>query len=58
MIASALLLFSFNVDVIMGIPSGFVEGDYLFGITVGVVDDENVDINFNYDCILNYNFNI
>ena len=43
MIASALLLllFSFNVDVIMGIPPGFVEGDYLFGRTVGVVDDEN-----------------
>ena len=41
MIVSALLLFSFNVDVIMGIPPGFVEGDYLFGRTVGVVDDEN-----------------
>jgi hypothetical protein len=42
MIASTLLLlFSFNVDVIMGIPPGFVEGDYLFGRTVGVVDDEN-----------------
>jgi hypothetical protein len=42
----------------MGIPPGFVKGDYLWGRTVGVVDDENVDINFNYDCILNYNFNI
>jgi len=41
MIASALLLFSFNVDIIMGIPLGFVEGDYLFGRTVGIVDDEN-----------------
>jgi hypothetical protein len=41
MIASTLLLFSFNVDVIMGIPPGFVEGDYLFGRTVGIVDDEN-----------------
>ncbi|MGZ8890067.1 MAG: hypothetical protein ACXW0J_01545, partial [Nitrososphaeraceae archaeon] len=41
MIASALLLFSFNVDVIMGIPADFVEGDYLFGRTVGIVDDEN-----------------
>jgi hypothetical protein len=41
MIASTLLLFSFNVDIIMGIPPGFVEGDYLFGRTVGIVDDEN-----------------
>ncbi len=41
MIASALLLFSFNVDVIMGIPADFVKGDYLFGRTVGIVDDEN-----------------
>ena len=41
MIASALLLFSFNVDVIMGIPADLVEGDYLFGRTVGIVDDEN-----------------
>ena len=40
MIAGALLLFSFNVDVIMGIPPGFVEGDYLFGKTVGVVDEK------------------
>ena len=41
MIAGALLLFSFNVDVIMGIPADLVEGDYLFGRTVGIVDDEN-----------------
>ena len=41
MIASGLLLFSFNVDVIMGIPPGMVEGDYLFGRTVGIVDDED-----------------
>jgi hypothetical protein len=40
MIAGALLLFSFNVNVIMGIPPGFVKGDYLFGRTVGIVDDE------------------
>ena len=40
-IASGLLLFSFNVDVIMGIPADLVEGDYLFGRTVGIVDDEN-----------------
>ena len=41
MIAGALLLFSFNVDVIMGIPADVVKGDYLFGRTVGIVDDEN-----------------
>jgi hypothetical protein len=41
MIASGLLLFSFNVDVIMGIPADLVKGDYLFGRTVGIVDDEN-----------------
>ena len=40
-IAGALLLFSFNVDVIMGIPADIVKGDYLFGRTVGIVDDEN-----------------
>lgn len=41
MIASTLLLFSFNVDVIMGIPADLVKGDYLFGRTIGIVDDEN-----------------
>ena len=41
MIASGLLLFSFNVDVIMGIPADLVKGDYLFGRTIGIVDDEN-----------------
>lgn len=41
MIAGALLLFSFNVGIIMGIPPDFVKGDYLFGRTVGIVDDEN-----------------
>jgi hypothetical protein len=40
MIAGALLLFSFNVNVIMGIPADIVKGDYLFGRTVGIVDDE------------------
>ncbi|MGZ8887668.1 MAG: hypothetical protein ACXW1A_05330, partial [Nitrososphaeraceae archaeon] len=41
MVASGLLLFSFNVDVIMGIPADLVKGDYLFGRTIGIVDDEN-----------------
>lgn len=41
MIASTLLLFSFNVDVIMGIPSGLIEGDYIFGRSIGIVEDEN-----------------
>ncbi len=41
MIASGLLLFSFNVDVIMGIPSGLIEGDYIFGRSIGIVEDEN-----------------
>ena len=36
-----LMVFSFNVDVIMGIPADFVKGDYLFGRTIGIVDDEN-----------------
>ena len=41
MIASGLLLFSFNMDVIMGIPSGLIEGDYIFGRSIGIVEDEN-----------------
>ena len=41
MIATGLLLFSSNVDVIMGIPADLVKGDYLFGRTIGIVDDEN-----------------
>ena len=41
MIASELLLFSSIVDVIMGIPADLVKGDYLFGRTIGIVDDEN-----------------
>ena len=41
MIASGLLLFSSNVDVIMGIPADLVKGDYLFGRTIGMVEDEN-----------------
>ena len=39
--SSGLLLFSSNVDVIMGIPADLVKGDYLFGRTIGIVDDEN-----------------
>ncbi len=35
------MVFSFNVDVIMGIPADLVKGDYLFGRTIGIVDDEN-----------------
>ncbi len=41
MIASGLMLFSSNVDVIMGIPADLVKGDYLFGRTIGIVDDKN-----------------
>lgn len=41
MVTSGLLLFSFNVDVIMGIPADLVKGDYLFGRTIGIVEDEN-----------------
>jgi len=41
MIAIGLLLFSSNVDVIMGIPADLVKGDYLFGRTIDIVDDEN-----------------
>jgi hypothetical protein len=41
MIATGLLLFSSNVDIIMGIPADLVKGDYLFGRTIGIVDDEN-----------------
>ena len=44
MIASGLLLFSSNVDVIMGIPADLVKGDYLFGRTIGIVDDENAKL--------------
>ena len=40
-ISGLLLLFSFNLNVILGIPADFVKGDYLFGRTIGIVDDEN-----------------
>ena len=41
MIAGGLMLFAFNLNVVMGIPPGVTEGDYLFGRTIGIVDDEN-----------------
>jgi len=42
MIVSGLSLFSSDVDLIMGIPADLVKGgDYLFGRTIGIVDDEN-----------------
>ena len=41
MIAGGLILFAFNLNVVMGIPLGVTEGDYLFGRTIGIVDDEN-----------------
>jgi hypothetical protein len=41
MIASGLMLFSFNLNVIMGIPADIAKGDYLFGKTIGIVEDEN-----------------
>lgn len=41
MIASGLMLFSFNLNVIMGIPADIVKGDYLFGRTIGIAEDEN-----------------
>ena len=41
MIAAGLILFSFNLNVVMGIPPGVAKGDYLFGRTIGIVDDEN-----------------
>ena len=35
-----LLLVSLNIDV-MGIPPGIVEGDYIFGDTIGIIKAEN-----------------
>jgi hypothetical protein len=40
-ISGLILLFSYNLNVIMGIPADLVKGDYLFGRTIGIVDDEN-----------------
>ena len=40
-ISGLILLFSFNLNVIMGIPAHIAEGDYLFGRTIGMVEDEN-----------------
>jgi hypothetical protein len=44
MIASGLMLFSFNLNTIMAVPpADIVErgGDYLFGRAIGIVEDEN-----------------
>ena len=43
-IASGLMLFSFNLNTIMAIPADIAErggGDYLYGRSVGIVEDEN-----------------
>ena len=40
--ASGLFLFfSSSLGTAMGIPPSIVKGDYLFGRTIGIVDDEN-----------------
>ncbi len=43
MITSGLMLFSFNLNSIMAIPADIVEreGEYLYGRTVGIVENEN-----------------
>lgn len=41
MIVSGLMLFSFNLNVIMGIPADIVKEGYLFGKIVGIAEDEN-----------------
>jgi hypothetical protein len=43
MIASGLMLFSFNLNTIMAVPADIVEreGDYLYGRSVGIVENEN-----------------
>jgi hypothetical protein len=43
MITSGLMLFSFNLNTIMAIPADIVEGggDYIYGRTVGIVENEN-----------------
>jgi hypothetical protein len=45
MIASGLMLFSFNLNTIMAVPADIVErqGDYIYGRTVGIVENENGD---------------
>ena len=42
-VASGLMLFSFNLNTIMAIPADIVEGrgDYIYGRTVGIVENEN-----------------
>ena len=43
MIASGLMLFSFNLNTIIAVPADIVEGrgDYIYGRTVGIVENEN-----------------
>lgn len=43
MIASGLMLFSFNLNTIMAVPADIVEGrgDYIYGRSVGIVENEN-----------------
>ena len=42
MIASGLMLFSFNLNTIMAIPADILRGgDYIYGRTVGIVENEN-----------------
>ena len=44
MISSGLMLFSFNLNTIMAIPADIAErggGDYLYGRSVGIVENEN-----------------
>jgi hypothetical protein len=44
MISSGLMLFSFNLNTIMAVPADIVERggeDYLFGRSVGIVENEN-----------------
>ena len=43
MIASGLMLFSFNLNTIMAVPADILErgGDYLYGRSVGIVENEN-----------------
>ena len=42
-IASGLMLFSFNLNTIMAVPADIVEGrgDYIYGRSVGIVENEN-----------------
>ena len=43
MMTSGLMLFSFNLNTIMAVPADIVEreGDYLYGRSIGIVENEN-----------------